>query len=98
MVPSTDDKLERKQSPGGRIMQGRKGVGRYAASILGDDLRLETISNNILTTVYVEWAGFERAKFLDEVEIQTRSQSKLTALLISNFWAGPKIFMRFLQT
>jgi len=40
MVPSTDDKLKRRKSPGGRIMQGRKGVGRYAASILGDDLLL----------------------------------------------------------
>src|SRR5688500_10419791 len=35
MVPSTDDKLIRGKSPRGRIMQGRKGVGRYAASVLG---------------------------------------------------------------
>jgi HSP90 family molecular chaperone len=44
MVPSTRDKLDRRVSPSGRIMQGRKGVGRYAASILGSDLLLETVS------------------------------------------------------
>ena len=38
LVPSTNDKLERKTTPKGRTMQGRKGVGRYAASILGNDL------------------------------------------------------------
>ena len=32
LVPSTGDKLNRKISPRGRIMQGRKGIGRYAAS------------------------------------------------------------------
>ncbi len=69
MVPSTDDKLKRKKSPGGRTMQGRKGVGRYAASILGDNLLLETVANNLKTIAYVEWAEFEKAQYLDEVEI-----------------------------
>ena len=45
MVPSTPDKLDRRQSPSGRIMQGRKGVGRYAAAILGSDLLLETVTH-----------------------------------------------------
>ena len=35
LIPSTDDKLKRKKSPKGRTMQGRKGLGRYAAAILG---------------------------------------------------------------
>jgi len=74
MVPSTDDKLKRRRSPGGRIMQGRKGVGRYAASILGDDLRLETVADSEKTTVYVEWSSFEKAQYLDEVEIHVESE------------------------
>jgi len=74
LVPSTDDKLERRISPKGRIMQGRKGVGRYAASILGEDLLLETVSNNIKTTVYVEWRNFSNAKYLDEVEVLVESE------------------------
>ena len=36
MVPSTSDKEDRGgRSPSGRTMQGRKGIGRYAASVLG---------------------------------------------------------------
>lgn len=70
MVPSTPDKQNRGISPGGRIMQGRKGIGRYAASILGNDLLLETITpSGDMTTVYLEWDDFEKAEYLDDVEI-----------------------------
>ncbi|MBI5143105.1 MAG: sensor histidine kinase [Nitrospirae bacterium] len=70
MVPSTDDKLQRRTSPSGRTMQGRKGVGRYAASILGTDLLLETVTQiGDKTTVYVEWKSFEAAQYMDDVEI-----------------------------
>lgn len=70
MVPSTRDKLDRRQSPSGRIMQGRKGVGRYAASILGTDLLLETVTpQGEKTTLLVEWNTFEAATYLDDVEI-----------------------------
>lgn len=70
MVPSTRDKLDRRKSPSGRVMQGRKGVGRYAASILGKDLLLETVtSEGEKTTLMVEWSDFEYAPFLDDVEI-----------------------------
>ena len=56
LVPSTSDKLIRRDSPSGRVMQGRKGVGRYAASVLGRDLLLETVtSEGERTEVYVEW-------------------------------------------
>lgn len=70
MVPSTRDKLDRRQSPSGRVMQGRKGVGRYAASILGTDLLLETVTpQGEKTTLLVEWNTFEAAQYLDDVEI-----------------------------
>lgn len=70
MVPSTDDKLKRGKSPSGRTMQGRKGVGRYAAAILGTDLLLETVTaEGEKTTVLVEWKNFETAQYLDDVEI-----------------------------
>lgn len=75
LVPSTRDKLERRTSPHKRKMQGRKGVGRYAASILGDDLLLETVTKKgEKTTVYVEWASFETADFLDDVEILVETE------------------------
>lgn len=69
LVPSTNDKVIRRKSPKGRILQGRKGIGRYAANILGRDLRLETVQNNIKTTLYIDWEQFVEAKYLDEVEI-----------------------------
>src|SRR5690606_21371561 len=60
MVPSTDDKLCRKLSPKKRIMQGKKGIGRYSASMIGDDLVLQTIDESgDLTTLYLIWKDFE---------------------------------------
>ena len=71
MVPSTEDKFERRKSPSGRTMQGSKGVGRYAASILGTELLLETVSvAGEKTTVHFAWKDFESAKYLDDVEIR----------------------------
>lgn len=70
MVPSTEDKRDREESPNGRTLQGSKGVGRYAASILGTDLLLETVTpEGEKTTVRLEWQAFEAAKYLDDVEI-----------------------------
>lgn len=71
MVPSTPDKQERDgRSPAGRTMQGRKGIGRYAASILGEDLLLETTTaSGEKTTLYLQWSDFERAEYLDDVEV-----------------------------
>ena len=70
MVPSTQDKFDRRKSPSGRTMQGSKGVGRYAASILGTDLLLETVtSDGEKTTAHFVWKDFESAVYLDDVEI-----------------------------
>lgn len=70
LVPSTDDKLERRISPRHRVMQGRKGIGRYSASLLGKDLLLNTVQEGKETSVYVEWKDFEDARYLDDVDIQ----------------------------
>ena len=69
MVPSTDDKQIRKISPNGRVMQGRKGIGRYAAGILGNDLFLETVANDEKTSLLVNWSDFEKAEYLSDVDI-----------------------------
>ena len=71
MVPSTSDKEDRGgRSPGGRTMQGRKGIGRYAASILGTDLLLETTTPcGEKTTLYLQWGDFQDAEYLGDVEI-----------------------------
>lgn len=87
MVPSTSDKLDRRKSPEGRVMQGSKGVGRYATSILGSNLYLETVRNvGEKTTVYLEWESFKDAQYLDDVEIivetEETSESQGTRLSI----------------
>lgn len=75
MVPSTLDKRERGRSPQGRKLQGSKGVGRYAASVLGTDLLLETVTpEGEKTTVYLEWGDFEAAQYLDDVEILVETE------------------------
>lgn len=75
MVPSTLDKRERGRSPQGRKLQGSKGVGRYAASVLGTDLFLETVTpEGEKTTVYLEWRDFEAAQYLDDVEILVETE------------------------
>ncbi|MGD9995067.1 MAG: ATP-binding protein [Salinivirgaceae bacterium] len=70
MVPSTDDKVHRVISPKGRLMQGKKGIGRYSASMIGDDLVLQTVDESgELTTLYLIWEDFERAKYLNDVDV-----------------------------
>ena len=71
MVPSTNDKQIRKHSPQGRVMQGRKGIGRYASAILGEDLLLESVSKETAekTTLVVQWKDFEQAEYLSDVPI-----------------------------
>lgn len=88
LVPSTDDKLKRKISPKGRVMQGRKGVGRYATAILGSDILMETVTRDgEKTTVFLEWEAFETAKYLDDVEVlvdsNTTTETSGTILTIS---------------
>ena len=75
LVPSTDDKQKRSYSPSGRRMQGRKGIGRYASALLGDDLLLETVdTKGNKTTVLIEWKRFETAAYLSEVPILIESE------------------------
>jgi signal transduction histidine kinase len=86
MIPSTADKLKRKYSPGKkRLMQGRKGIGRYATAILGDEMWMETVDERgEKTQVLINWKDFEddetgsieqakdesqEEKYLDEIEI-----------------------------
>jgi signal transduction histidine kinase len=90
MVPSTDDKLKRNKSPKGRLMQGKKGIGRYSASIIGDDLVLETIDENgDLTTLYLIWEDFQNAKYLQDVDVlienfETNRPSGTEIIIVGN--------------
>jgi len=76
MVPATGDKLTRRKSPDGRYMQGRKGIGRFATSILGNTLLMETTEGSgITTTVLIDWSVFSAEKYLDEIELLVESKT-----------------------
>lgn len=69
LVPATDDKLKRKKSQSGlRMLQGRKGIGRFASAILGDDLTLISSIENEQTTIILDWNEFNSDKFLSDIE------------------------------
>lgn len=77
MVPSTQDKLrQRKSRIKKRPLQGRKGIGRYAASILGEDLLMITTdsASSVTTELYLNWNDFASdSKFLEDVQILIES-------------------------
>lgn len=88
MVPSTDYKLKKKNSPKGRVYQGRKGIGRYAVSLLGNKLELITIKDGLKTMARFDWDEFNSEKKLSEIPIvitttETADNSG-TKLIITN--------------
>lgn len=88
MVPSTDYKLKKKSSPNGRAYQGRKGIGRYAASLLGNKLELITTRDGLKTTAFFDWDKFNSEKKLSEIPVvittcETNANSG-TKLVITN--------------
>ena len=72
---STSDKKNRRESPKKRVMQGRKGIGRYAANTLGKDLELETVDvEGFKTSLYLLWEEFESASYLDDVKVKVTTE------------------------
>jgi signal transduction histidine kinase len=74
LVPGTDYKLLNKKSPLKRPYQGRKGIGRYAAAVLGNKLELESIQDGIKTIAKIDWTEFEKKKYLKDVEISLETE------------------------
>lgn len=76
MVPSTIDKIQKKQSINGRKFLGRKGIGRFAAAILGNCLFMETTDKEGNTTkINIDWNSFQNENFLDEVNVMIESEN-----------------------
>ena len=69
--PGTILKKKSERSPGKRLYQGAKGVGRFASARLGQSLFLETKMKQSTTgvTVLLEWGAFDDESYLDEVDI-----------------------------
>lgn len=71
LVPATNDKLKRKISKNGtRTLQGRKGIGRFAASILGQEMTLSTVDENgEKSETVIDWRIFKTDDYLENIEI-----------------------------
>lgn len=90
LVPATDDKLKRKISKkGSRILQGRKGIGRFAASILGQEMTLSTVDEKgEKSEAVIDWRIFKTDDFLENIELlvektQTKELSGTELLIIA---------------
>ena len=72
LEPGTTSKKRVDRSPGGRLYQGAKGIGRFAAARLGDSLLLETRragqEDTVLVLLY--WGKFTDDDYLDDIEVE----------------------------
>jgi len=71
LVPATSDKLKRKVSPiKKRKLQGRKGIGRFSAAILGQEMTLASIDDKgEKSTIIIDWRVFNSDDFLENIEL-----------------------------
>lgn len=90
LVPATNDKLKRKVSKkGSRTLQGRKGIGRFAASILGQEMTLSTVDENgEKSEAVIDWRIFKTDEFLENIELliekkETQEPSGTEILIIA---------------
>jgi len=69
--PGTVMKRKCEQSPGGRLYQGAKGIGRFATARLAESLLLESKTENASrgACVLLEWGEFDDDSYLDEISI-----------------------------
>jgi len=88
LVPATDDKLKRKVSKkGNRTLQGRKGIGRFAASILGQEMTLSTVDEKgEKSEAVIDWRIFKTDEYLENIELliekKETNESSGTEILI----------------
>lgn len=71
LEPGTITKKKADRSPGGRLYQGAKGIGRFASARLGDTLLLETRQEGDPEGVRVllNWGSFGDESYLEEITI-----------------------------
>ena len=71
LEPGTVLKKKNDHSPGGRLYQGAKGIGRFAAARLGATLFLETRREGAdeVVRVLLNWGSFTDESYLDDIEV-----------------------------
>lgn len=102
LVPSTSNKMQQKLSKAGRIVQGRKGIGRYAASILGESFSMESVTDDgKKSSLSFSWEEFKKYEYLDQVGIVVKAEkttlqkgTKITVIATGKdfeYWNNDKI-------
>jgi len=82
MEPATENKVKTQFSVSGRRLLGSKGIGRFAASRLGELMTLSTSalskdkSHIEVTTLKIDWKKFDEERYLDQIPIQIRRSRK----------------------
>lgn len=72
LEPGTPAKRRAQTSSAGRVLQGAKGIGRFAAARLAESLILETKAENSdeVVLVILNWGAFDEDSYLEDVDIE----------------------------
>lgn len=72
LEPGTPAKRQISNSPAGRVFQGAKGIGRFAAARLAKNLILETKASESDDAVFVmlNWGAFDEDSYLEDIDIE----------------------------
>ncbi len=78
--PGTIHKKQGQRSPNGRLFQGAKGIGRFAAARLAESLLMETKEKGAKAgvSVLLDWGSFTDDSYLDEVTIDYQIEQLAT--------------------
>ncbi|QUX97870.1 ATP-binding protein [Marinomonas sp. CT5] len=105
LEPATDEKAKATHSRSGRrVLTGAKGVGRFATASLGKSMELISVSQHGSTLkkcrVYIEWDIFEKAQYLEEIDIDIEDLTPepddntgvtIKVLGLSNVWGQERL-------
>lgn len=75
--PATDVKSHLGTSPGGRVLTGEKGIGRFAAARVAESLNVRSTTLSPRRTVFADfhWKDFSKSgTYLDEIECDWREE------------------------
>ena len=86
MVIGTDNKESRAKSPGNRIVNGAKGIGRFALDRLGNQCDLFSLSDDNFIHWSANWSDFEgKGKVLGDVTAELNNISGTPSDLFKKF-------------
>ncbi len=100
LEPGTNLKREKKASAKGRILQGAKGIGRFAAARLAGKLEMETrqAGSKDGTSVSFDWSDFDKEVYLDQISVSYKAVpmtdlkhgTRLTLNELKSSWSEPE--------